>query len=158
MRLPAAARALVVSALVVSAGCTSLVDRGDDAPGGASTGVEDCQHHRLSGNTSEGPWQAAWVECHATVGGSTRQTLRCTEPSRATLTASANLTGGHVVLRVRDGDDALVAEETVEDTGGDPRNVSMGAQGADPGTWTLTGERSAGFDGTYEAELWCPSG
>lgn len=144
----------------VGAGCTSLVDEGTSPAGpGAGSGArhEDCETHRFNGSTSQGPWQSAWIECFANVPGTNEQPLRCAEPQEAELTVSANLTAGRVKVQVEDAQRELVVDRWVDDTGGQPRNLTVHSAGAEPGTWILRGTRSDAFNGTYELELWCPA-
>lgn len=156
---------LAVAMLLLAAtpGCTSLVDTGDEADGETPASddeppVEECLSQTFHRNESQDAPRSAWIECRANVPGTNEQTMDCGAPEDAELRIKTNLTAGRVTLRVTDGADETVVEETYDDTEGEVVNVTMQPSDAEPGTWTLTGRRSEGFDGTYRTELFCPEG
>lgn len=168
--MPAGARrvdgpvlALAVVLLVPVSGCAELVDTGSDedtdtaSPPGEAP-VEDCLSQTFRRNESRDAPRSAWIECEANVPGTTEQAMRCGEPGGAEARVEANLTAGRVTVRVLDAEDSVVAEATVADTGGQVREIPVDGENAVAGEWTLVGDRREGFDGTYRAELYCPSG
>lgn len=150
--------AVLAVGLVAFAGCTDLVTR-DDPPGNDTTppgddGEEDCQSLTFGGE-DEGSAAAARIECEADVPGTVEQDWPCRDPDGAEGTAATELEGGSIRVVVEDANDQRVVDERVFDTGGQPRNLTV-EDGGVPGEWTLTVERSEGFDGSFTVEGYCP--
>lgn len=152
------AAALALALLFASPGC--LDDGAEDPPDGDPPDgedrytYEDCDSVTLTFEANDTTWHAARVSCEANVTGTTTQNVACPSPGEAELTAAANLTGGQARVVVRDADDAAAADHRLSDTGGEPRELTVGDGAA--GNWTLAGERLEGFEGTFQAELACP--
>lgn len=144
--------------LVLLPGCVD--SPADDGPAGDGTDdgqtYEECEALDL-GSGGNGSVQVARIDCEANVTGENAAEIRCPQPEDAELMAGANLTSGQVEIRVRDGADQVVARHRVSDTGGEGRQLSI-PDDAEPGNWTLTGERLDNFEGRYAAELSCPQG
>lgn len=148
----------ILCLMILTTGCASMVDDGQDEPDDPPPGeerVEDCIAQSFEGNESRDTGQAAYLECRANVAGRNQAEIECVEPDSASVTIQTNLTDGQVRLVVTDGADETILDRRFGDTGGEPRNVSMDTSDAVPGDWTFAGERDEAFDGKYRSELFC---
>lgn len=155
MRWQACGIALLLVGLALLPGC---VDEGPadgtDGDGDDEDTYEACDALTVPFEVNGTDWEAARVECEANVTGTNEQSLSCSEPDRARLAASTNLTAGEVHLTVTGAGGETLADHRLGDTGDEGRELDVEAGQA--GEWTLGAERLEGFEGSFQSELACP--
>jgi len=149
---------LLILALPFVPGCTDgpTAPSSDDGTGnGEARTYEECDAIVVPFEANGTQWEAGRISCDANVPGKNTVNPTCGQPDEAGLSAAANLTSGHVQLVVEDGTGERIVDHRLEDTDGEARQVAVPS--GEAGDWTLTGERLEVFEGTYRAELACPT-
>lgn len=142
--------------LAATPGCADLLDTDEDVDGEPPPGEERRESCTAQTFPASDEGEVAFIECDANVPGRDDQDADCPRPDDAEATASADLDGGAIRVLVEDAGGEALIDERLEDTGGEPRNLTV-PEGGEAGAWTLTVERLEGFDGSFRAELYCPN-
>lgn len=141
---------LLAAALVLVAGCAGPEDESESTDGTDDAASEACRTASGAGQNESG----AQMLCQDASGaGTAAESFDCSVPERSAVRVATNMTAGSVTITLTGASGQTLFERAYDETGRTNDSAVIGE--GEAGEWTLTGERSASFKGSFAAQAAC---